>query len=197
MHIHILAQRVSRFTARRLTDAGGEVTSKLVLVTYASRLGSTAGVADAIGKALAESGFQVEVRPMTLVTDLSPYHAVIAGSAIRSGQWLPEALQFVQVHRIELAQKPFAAFLVCLTMSISDAQARARVPQWLESVRETVKPVREGFFAGTLDITKMPSSGERLVFRMNVLTGVWTPGDHRDWNAIHAWAASLIPVLEQ
>ena len=38
--------------------------SNKILVTYASRTGSTVGVAEAIGKTLAESGLQVDVRPM-------------------------------------------------------------------------------------------------------------------------------------
>ena len=67
-----------------------------ILVTYASRLGSTAGVAEAIGKTLAENGAEVEVRRMEDVTDLTPYSAVVAGSAIRGKQWLPEAMQFMQ-----------------------------------------------------------------------------------------------------
>jgi hypothetical protein len=36
---------------------------------------------------------------------------------------------------------------------------------------------------------------ERLKFRMSVLLGVWTEGDHRDWNAIRAWAEELKPLL--
>ena len=43
-----------------------------LLVTYASKTGSTAGVAEAIGKSLAESGAQVEVLPMRDVRDLAP-----------------------------------------------------------------------------------------------------------------------------
>ena len=42
-----------------------------ILVTYASRFGSTAGVAEAIGKTLAEHGAQVDVLPMKEVKDLS------------------------------------------------------------------------------------------------------------------------------
>lgn len=52
------------------------------------------------------------------VKDLASYLAVVAGSAIQAAQWLPEAIQFVQVHREELARKPFAAFLVCMTLAI-------------------------------------------------------------------------------
>jgi len=37
-----------------------------------------------------------------------------AGCAIRGGKWLPEAMQFMQTHQAALAQKPFAAFLVCI-----------------------------------------------------------------------------------
>ena len=43
-----------------------------ILVTYASRAGSTAGVAEAIGKSLVEGGAQVDVLPMKNVTDLAP-----------------------------------------------------------------------------------------------------------------------------
>jgi len=59
---------------------------------------------------------EVDVRRMEEVTDLSAYDAVVAGSAIRGKQWLPEATQFVQQHQAALRQKPFAAFLVCMTL---------------------------------------------------------------------------------
>src|SRR5690349_8630590 len=88
-----------------------------ILVTYASRAGATAGVAQAIGQTLAESGTPVDVRPMDEVTDLSPYRAVVAGSAIQDRQWLPEALQFVRTNQATLARRPFAAFLVCMTLA--------------------------------------------------------------------------------
>jgi menaquinone-dependent protoporphyrinogen oxidase len=171
--------------------------SDKILVAYASRTGSTAGVAEAIGKTLSENGVQVEVRPMEDVKDLAPYRAVVAGSAIQGRQWLPEAMQFVQAHQTSLAQKPFAAFLVCMTLTISNGKYRAQVADWLQPVRALVKPVSEGLFAGALDINKVPSFSDRLKFRLSVVFGVWSEGDHRDWNAIRAWAESTRPLLLQ
>ncbi len=55
--------------------------SNKILVTYATCTGFTVGVAEAIGKTLAENGAQVDILPMREVKDLSPYHAVVAGSA--------------------------------------------------------------------------------------------------------------------
>jgi menaquinone-dependent protoporphyrinogen oxidase len=169
--------------------------SKKILVTYASKTGSTAGVAEAIGKTLAVSGATVDVLPMKDVRDLAPYQAVVAGSAINGGEWLPEAMQFMRTHQAALAQKRFAAFLVCMTMAMSNKQYREHVSTWLEPVRALVRPVSEGLFAGALDISKIPSLADRIKFRLSVAFGVWSEGDHRDWNAIRTWAEELVPLL--
>ena len=71
-----------------------------ILVTYASQAGSTAGVAEAIGKTLSEGGAQVDVLPMKDVKDLSPYSSVVAGSAIHGQKWLPEAMKFMREHQV-------------------------------------------------------------------------------------------------
>jgi menaquinone-dependent protoporphyrinogen oxidase len=171
--------------------------SNKILVTYASRTGSTAGVAEAIGQTLAESGAPVEVRPMQEVTDLAPYRAVVAGSAIQGGRWLPEAMQFVQTHQAALTRKPCAAFLVCMTLAMGNGKYREHVVDWLQPVRALVRPVSEGFFAGVLDISKIPSLRDRLKFRVSAALGVWSEGDHRDWDAIRAWAESISPLLQE
>ena len=88
-----------------------------ILVTYASRSGSTAEIAEAIGGTFTEHGILVDVRPMTEVTGVAQYQAVVAGSAVRQQQWLPEAMQFLETHQPELVRKPVATFLVCMALA--------------------------------------------------------------------------------
>lgn len=170
--------------------------SNKILVTYASRAGSTAGVAEAIGKTLAEKGAQVDVLSMKDVHDLSQYRAVVAGSAIRGAKWLPEALQFMQMHQSALAQKPFAAFMVCITLAMQNGENyRSGLKDWMQPVRMLVRPVSEGYFAGALDFSKLPVTPNVLLMRLAVALGIFPQGDHRDWNAIHTWAGDLATKL--
>jgi menaquinone-dependent protoporphyrinogen oxidase len=170
--------------------------SNKILVTYATCTGSIIGVAEAIGKTLSDGGALVDVLPMQEVKDLSSYQAVVAGSAIQDKRWLPEAVQFIQMHQAELSRKPFAAFLVCMTLAMRNGNTyRPFVADFLAPVRALVKPVSEGLFAGALDISKVPTFRDRLLFRLSVLFGVWSEGDHRDWNAVRIWAESLPPKL--
>ena len=166
--------------------------SKKILVTYASRTGSTAGVAEEVEKILVENGAHVEIIPMQAVEDLKPYQAVVVGSAIQNRQWLPEALSFVRTHQSELNQKPVAIFTLCMTLAMRNGENyRPDVMAWLAPVRAMARPVSEGLFAGVLDISKIPSFSDRLKFRLSVAFGIWSEGDHRDWNAIREWANGL------
>jgi menaquinone-dependent protoporphyrinogen oxidase len=170
--------------------------SNRILVTFASRAGSTAEVAEAIGRALSDGGTQVDVISMNDVKDLSPYQAVVAGSAIRGSKWLPEAVQFIQTHRAALAQKRFAMFTVCITMAMKNAENyRSGVMDWAAPVRAMVKPLSEGLFAGMLDFGKLPFTWDTLMLRLTVALGIFPRGDRRDWNVIRSWAENLKPIL--
>jgi menaquinone-dependent protoporphyrinogen oxidase len=53
-----------------------------ILVAYASRAGSTAEVAEVIGRVLREGGPEVDVCPVGDVHSLAGYDALVLGSAI-------------------------------------------------------------------------------------------------------------------
>ncbi len=167
-----------------------------ILITYASRAGSTSGVAEAIGKTLANNGMQADVLPMQEVEDLAAYRAVIAGSAIRGSKWLPEALQFLRTHQEELNRKPFAAFMVCITLAMPGADKhRQGLADWMQPVRRLAHPVSEGYFAGALDFSRLPITPNTLLMRLAVALHIFPSGDHRDWKAIHTWAETIRQLL--
>jgi hypothetical protein len=88
--------------------------------------------------------------------------------------------------------------MVCITLSMSNAnQYREGLKSWMSPVRNMVRPVSEGYFAGALDFSKLPFSLNGLAMRMVVLLGIWKQGDHRDWYAIRSWAVTLVPQLGQ
>lgn len=164
----------------------------MILVTYATRTGSTKGVSETIGKTLSDLGEFVDVLPMQDIKDISNYQTVIAGSAIQAGNWLPEAIDFIQSYKNELNQKSFAAFLVCMTLAMSNGDKyRDTVASWLDPVRNLVNPISVGLFPGKLEIGKIPSFSDRLKFRISVKLGIWKEGDHRNWEAIKAWTLNL------
>ena len=167
------------------------------LVANASRAGSTAGVAEAIGAELMKDGAQVDVWPVDVVDAITRYDAVVLGSAVQGSEVLPEALDFVQRYQSALQQRPFAAFLVCITLAMKKGdEYRPHVDKWLDPVRSLVRPVSTEVFAGALDIGKVPGFGKRLGFRLGSLFGFTPEGDHRDWEAVTAWATKLRSLLE-
>lgn len=76
-----------------------------VLVTFASKMGSTQEIAEAIGARLAEHGYLTDVRPVETVDSIDGYDAVLLGSAVYAGRWRPEATRFVRRHVEALAAR--------------------------------------------------------------------------------------------
>ena len=162
------------------------IMDKKILVAYASKYGSTGGVADAIGKGLCSKGAAVDVFLMKNAVNLSSYQGVIVGSAIYMGKWLPEAVDFVKKNSEVLRQIPVAYFLVCMTLCKPTEENRAKVLAYLDTVFKAIpeiKPVATGAFAGALDYNNLSWLNKKI------LKSKGTPeGDFRDWKAIRTWA---------
>ena len=159
---------------------------KRVLVTYASKYGSTGGVADAIGKELCSKDVAADVVLIKNAGNISSYQGVVIGSAIYMGKWMPEAVDFVKKNRDILRQVPVAYFLVCMTLSQPTEKNRAEVLSYMDPILKAVpeiKPVGIGTFAGALDYNNLSWLNKKI------LKSKGSPeGDFRDWNAIRAWA---------
>jgi menaquinone-dependent protoporphyrinogen oxidase len=163
-----------------------------ILVVYATRAGSTAEVADFIGKTLAKRGAGVDVRPVKNVKSLDGYTAVVAGSGIRAGRVYSEITDFVKSHKNDLDKIPTAFFIVNMTLKDDTPENRKIVDAYLAPLRAEVQPVDVGLFAGTMKYARLGFFARFAVTRM-----VKTPeGDFRDWNAIEAWANALAPKLQ-
>lgn len=166
---------------------GGEKNmEKRVLVAYASKYGSTGGVADAIGKELCSKDVAADVVLIKNANNISSYQGVIIGSAVYMGKWMSEAVDFVKKNKDTLCKVPVAYFLVCITMSKPTEKNRAEVLSYMDPILKAVpeiKPVSIGTFAGALDYSNLSWLYQKI------LKAKGSPeGDFRDWNDIRAWA---------
>ena len=159
-----------------------------ILVTAASKHGATDEVAEAIAKRLEAVGLTVDRSAPADVTTVEPYDAVIVGSAIYILQWMPEAHDFMQRFRDELRHKPVWAFSVGMNgVPKHSEQDASRVGPLLAHVNCRELRTFPGRYKPSL-----VSLRERSVAR---LAGV-VEGDFRDWEAVDAWADSIIAALK-
>jgi len=165
-----------------------------VLVAYWSGSGCTAGVAERIGETLTGAGMEVDVTPVDSNPTPAGYDAVVAGSGVRAGSWSPRAKKWVARNATALNAKPLAFFTVGTNPTHGGAEKFEEMRTYTDKLLAGtgVVPVDIGLFAGWFKPRKF-NFLERTIMRI-----AKTPeGDHRDWNAIETWAASVAPKLRQ
>lgn len=164
--------------------------SNRILVTYAGRTGSTAEVAKIIGEVLTSRGFAIDLKPVKEKPSIEGYHAVVLGSAIRMGGWLPEILEFIRTNQVALNQISTAIFTVHLFNTSTDQVSHAVRKTYTGPVWKMLTPVDEAFFAGKMDLAKL-SLGDRVLSRLAAVNTGQKIGDFRDWNQIRGWAQTV------
>ena len=161
-----------------------------ILVTFATRAGSTYEVAARVADVLRAAGATVEIKPVTAVHEVKDYDAVVVGSAIRMGHWLPEAVGFVNTNREALSRIPTAYFLVSGLLRNDTPETRQQVLAFLDPVRALHEPVSIGLFAGKLDYSTIEGLDRSIAEAVSSAEGDW-----RNWEAIGEWAHNLQSVL--
>lgn len=162
-----------------------------VLIAYATRHDSTRGIASAVAEVLRQGGLSVQLEPASAVATLTGFHAVILGSAVFDGEWLPEVQRFLRDHSGTLSRVPVWLF-VSGPLEAVPAGSDADIPAHLVRAIEEIRPRDVALFAGALQPHHV-GAGVRVLSRLARLPA----GDHRDWQAIERWAdgirAELLP----
>jgi len=162
-------------------------------VAYATKYGATGEIAERIGDELRTAGLEIDVVPVDQVVELSPYAAVVLGSAVYVGQWRKEAAAFLETHERELAERPVWLFSSGPTGSGDAATLMQgwRFPAAQQPIADRIRPRDIAFFHGVLDANKI-SLPEKLIVK-----GIKAPlGDYRDWGAVASWAAAIAGAMK-
>jgi menaquinone-dependent protoporphyrinogen oxidase len=161
-----------------------------VLVTVASKHGSTYEIAQAIAEELRSTGIDADLCKVTDARWIAGYDAVVLGSGIYAGSWLTDAQDFAEQYRAQLAKVPVWLFS---SGPLGEPDPKPYDdPQKLAAPIGAV-PVRDHkIFVGKLDPEEL-GLGERLIVRM-----VKAPaGDFRNWEDIRGWAHEIAAELNR
>lgn len=164
-----------------------------ILVAYASKYQATAEIAQVIADMLENNGHTVDVQRVVNVVDLSEYDAVLVGSAIYAGQWMGEAVDFLNAQRETLAHKPTWIFSSGPTGEgdASDLFGGSSYPPALKPQIEAIAPRNVVLFHGSVDDTKINTTEKKI------LASAQKPGgDFRDWESIKQWAVAISSSLD-
>ena len=163
-----------------------------ILIAYASKYGATAEIAREIGKVLSESGLKVNVLAADKVTDVTPFDAVVLGSAVYAGSWRQEAVQFLEDYQVPLTKIPIWLFSSG-PMGAGDPVTLAHgwhFPSAQLPVANHIHARDIALFNGVLDMDKLNFVEKQVIKEFQSASG-----DFRDWKAIHNWAVSIAVSL--
>lgn len=163
-----------------------------ILVAYASKYGATAEIARKIGEVLSEAGLKVNVLPAGKVTDLTPFDAVVLGSAVYQGHWREEAVQFLEDYKALLTKIPVWVFSSGPTGEGDpvDLTHGWHFPKEQQLLVDRIHARDVALFNGVLDPGKLNYAERNVVKEFNVPVG-----DFRDWDAITVWAVNIVASL--
>jgi len=163
-----------------------------VLVAYASKYGATAAIAEKIGEVLRAAGLPTDVLPAGRVRDLTPYRAVVLGSAVYMFHWRKEAAKLLKTLEPAQAGRPVWLFSSGPTSKV-DTEAfleGLKLPKGLQPIADRLHPRDVAVFRGVLDLKKLNAFERWIMSRMKA-----PAGDFREWDAIEAWAGIIAQTL--
>jgi menaquinone-dependent protoporphyrinogen oxidase len=164
-----------------------------VLVTFASSHGATAEIAQVIGTVLRDNQLVVDVKRIEDIKETSSYDAIVLGSAIYVGEWMPLAKDFLLEHANTLKNQCVWLFSSGPTGDGNPVELLdgALLPQSLEEVVALIQPREVVVFGGKIDLRRLRKSERVIVKAADV-----PKGDFRNWHAIKFWAQQIADALK-
>jgi len=165
-----------------------------ILIAYASKYGATEEIAVKIGQVLRQAGLQADVLPVDGIRDLTPYRAIILGSALYVGKWHKGAAAFLQANEKALADRPVWLFSSGPTGEGDPVELveGKRLPAALQSVADRIQPRDIAVFHGYINPDRVNWIEKWAIKRL-----VKKPfGDFRDWDAIVSWSTKIADALK-
>lgn len=164
-----------------------------VLVTYATKHGATAEIAEKISEVLAENGLAVDVMEIKKVDNLTPYEAIVVGSSIYFSDWHKDMVNFLKENEELLIKREVWIFSSGPTghRDTYEILAEWRFPNWFSPLLERIKPNDGKVFFGNLDYKKLNFFERRLAKMLKAPIG-----DFRDWEKIESWAQKIAVQLK-
>lgn len=159
-----------------------------VLISVASRHGSTWDIGRAIAAALDEAGHEAHVVRPDDVASLDGYDAAIIGSGVYAGHWLEPARALV--HREQAALNAIPVWIFS-SGPVGDPPKPDEDPEDVAAVREHVRVRDHHRFPGRIDRSKLGLAERTIVSMLRV-----PDGDFRPWAEIEAWALRIAAALE-
>lgn len=168
-----------------------------ILVGYASAHGSTAEIAQEIGKVLQEYKLNVTVANVADVESVDDYDGFVLGSAIHAGMWLTEMSQFITRFGDKVAVRPFYYFMTCIRV-LEDFGTEHVVTNYINhQIMSKLRPREIVAFAGRLEMNAVNWEDRWTLSARYDGSGV--PGsydnDFRDWDKIREWARHVADDL--
>jgi menaquinone-dependent protoporphyrinogen oxidase len=182
---NLLRKSFFRYHSNQINPEKGKQMPKNILIAYGSEAGSTAEVAEAIGKEMRAAGAETHVQPVEMVKDIKPYDAVVVGSAVRIFRVLGKTQRFLRKHKKYLQKIPTAYFLVCLTMAEGTPENIEKAKKFAKPMLNTTSPVSLGLFGGCMDPDKLTGFAGKAMQSQ-------PKADHRDWDLIQVWARETL-----
>ena len=163
-----------------------------VLVTYASRYGSTREVAERITEIIKTDSLEAEILPCNQVNSLDAYTFIIIGTPFYIGKMLKDAKDFIIRFQKDLASKKVSFFALG---PLSDVEKELADTQ--EQMEEELKqfpwltPLSMEMFGGKYDPQTLRFADKILTLLPASPLYKRPASDVRNWEKINRWVKNL------